>query len=131
MFYKMITRKRVRTFILFFSMIICLFTMGLSFLIKGAMEQSLKDSLSSYYGTNQIIMKSKDSFSQIKKMEVVDSNEFEDFILNYEDLIESTSQSYLCNYENYFVDRNDFLININGFNYSLDNYGVRNIYGCV
>ena len=124
---KMITRKRVRIFILFFSMIICLFTMGLSFLIKGAMEQSLKDSLSSYYGTNQIIMKSKDSFSQIKKMEVVDSNEFEDFIINYDDLIESTSQSYLCNYENYFVDRNDFLINISGFNYSLDNYGVRNI----
>ena len=45
-------------------------------------------------------------------MEVVDLNEFDDFIFDYEDLVESISQSYLCNYENYihlgtFVGKTD------------------------
>ena len=86
---KQIKQKRFRTLILMISLIVCLFTMGLSFLISDQMKSNLKDSLTSFYNTNQVIMTKKGENKKTSK-QVVDINMFDDFYHNYDDFIEKS-----------------------------------------
>ena len=124
---KMVSQKRIRTLILLASMVVCLFTMGLSFLISDNMKGNLTSSLTSYFGTNQILMEPKNKNEGIAKNQVVDENEFEDFYFAYDDLIESYHPLYLANFENMFKDENYLSLNLNTTKFNLRGYGVSSL----
>ncbi len=123
---KQIKQKRFRTLILMISLIVCLFTMGLSFLISDQMKNNLKDSLTSFYNTNQVIMTKKGENNKISK-QVVDINMFDDFYNNYDDLIEKSRVFYLANFNNYFSSENYLSLTLNQTRLNLNQYGVETI----
>lgn len=124
---KLVKQKRIRTSLLIISLIVCLFTMGLSFLISEEVKNSMINSLTSYYGTNQIVMERKDKESDLLKKQVVDGNEFSDFYNDYQDLILKEHVYYLANFENYFSTDNYLSLVLGKSYYDLNEYGVGNL----
>ncbi len=120
---KQIKQKKFRTLILMTSLIVCLFTMGLSFLISDQMKNNLKDSLTSFYNTNQVIMTKKNEKSNASK-QIVDINMFDDFLNNYGDLVEKSHVYYLANFNNYFSGENYLSLTLNQTRFNLNQYGV-------
>lgn len=119
--------KRYRTLILIISMVLCLFTMGLSILISETMKNDLINSLTSYFNTNTLILKSRNQNGEIDNNLVVDENEFANFIGDYNEYITDSQSFYLANFENMFIDENFLMIDINSTKITLDGYGVNNI----
>lgn len=124
---KLVKQKKVRTSLLIISLIVCLFTMGLSFLISDEVKDSMVNSLTSYYGTNQIVMERKEKESDLLKKQVVDGNEFSDFYNDYQDLILKEHVYYLANFENYFSTDNYVSLVLGKSYYDLNEYGVGNL----
>ena len=112
------------------SLILCgfisLFTMGLSFLLSNEITGGMITSLENYFPSNKVIMK-KDASTSNSNFEIVDENEFEDFIYRYEDLVLESKNFYLANYEEYFYSENSFTLFVNNNDLNLDNYSIRNI----
>lgn len=121
----LIKAKKVRVLLLLSSMIICLFTMGLSLLISDQVEHSLIKSFNSLFSSNQIVMERKDNEEIVQKMEVLDKNEFSDFYDNYNDLIVSNYSFYKANFEDYFKDENYLAINLENSYFNIEGYGIR------
>lgn len=121
---KILYKKRIRMLVLVFSLVISLFTMGLSFLISDSIKEGITSSFTSYYGANQIILKSKEE-NKKRRLEVVDYNEFDDFYSTYSSFIEGEYSFYLANLENFFSDENYLSLQLNSLNFTLEGYGVR------
>lgn len=124
---KVIKGKRLRTLLLTISMVLCLFTMGLSLLISKQMKEEVASTLTSYFDTNQILVKKKEEQTSLNKYLVVDSNEFDDFYKDFSDLIVSKSNFYIANFSDYFHDENLFYLKANNIRFTLEEYGINNI----
>lgn len=125
--FKVVKGKKIRTLFLTISMVLCLFTMGLSLLISKQMKEEVANTLTSYFETNQILVKRKEEQNYLNKYQVVDSNEFDDFYLDFSDLITLRSNFYIANLSDYFHDENLFYLQANGIKFTLEEYGINNI----
>lgn len=125
--YRALRRKRWRSFALIVTMVLCFFTMGLSLMIEDSVENHLIRTVVSYFGTDRILMRSKDENSGLIRQEVVDIEEFSDFRKDYEDLIVREYVSYIANFENYFRDENYLTLNLNTVRFTLNEFGVRSL----
>lgn len=123
---KSIKLKKIRYFIMILSLIISLFTMGLSFLITDQVKENYKNQLSSFYSSNLLLMENVDN-SKSSILKVLDINNFEDFNDNYNDLIEGYNFIYKANFNDYFSSENYLTLDLNNMKYNLASYGVDNV----
>lgn len=120
-------RKRWRSFAFILTMVLCLFTMGLSLMIEDSVENHLIRTVTSYFGTDRILLRSKTESSDLVRQEVVDIEEFSDFRADYDDLIVQEYVAYCANFENYFRDENCLTLNLKNVRCTLNEFGVRSL----
>ena len=128
---KLFKKKKLRYFSLCVSLVISLFTLGLSLMTKLSVSEGMKESLSSAYNLNQLIVKKKDNEQSIKTQIGIDKEEINSFSSSYDDLILNQYSYYSYAEDNFFVDKDYFTLRVNEMNLKYDQYSFRNLVSYV
>jgi putative ABC transport system ATP-binding protein len=121
---RLFKKNRIRYLCLIITLVICMFTMGLSLMTNLSLSSGIKKSLSSSYNFNQLIVKDKKEKDNLSSLISVPKTELEEKCKDYS----STYYSYyFIDYDNFFVDKDYFSLKAGNNNLKLENYNFKTL----
>ncbi len=119
--------KRIRSFLTISIISISLLLLGISLYVKKDLKNELNSALNVWTGANGISLRStNENATTFGKIISAEKEEIDKLVSKY-DFIKDYGINYLCSYENYFKDGNEFYFDSFGKKETIKTLGVRNI----
>lgn len=126
--FEKIKSKKFRSLIVNGILSFSLTGIGVSLIISNNLSSKISDTFQEITNGNQIVMNLKnESSNMIGQIYTAPLDKVESIMNKYSYLVDGIGVNYLVNYENFFKDKNDFIVDIRGQKYNLSGYSTRSI----
>ena len=100
---------------------------GFSMMFSSSISNHLTSTFKGIINENNILMRHKNEYINYNSLVGANINILNSLIKDYPKEIDSFGYKYLVNFENFFIDRNEFYIASTANKIVLDSFSIRNI----